>query len=199
MNIVCFGDSITHAHGFAEGDRWPTILYNLLEQWRPGAYQLYNCGIGGDTTANGLDRVETDLLPLLPATVIVEFGFNDCNVPLYTRNPRVSLDEYRRNLQEIHRIVKAHRGRTVFIVNHPTQATGERGHGKPYELYFKKYNTAVRQLALKLKAPAIDLPKMIRARKVDLKTFWSEDGLHLSPHGNHIYAELVAARLKEIL
>ena len=199
MNIVCFGDSITHAFGFAECDRWTGILQNRLNQWRPGDYQVYNCGCGGETTAHALARIDSAILPLLPGTVIIEFGFNDCNVGAHTRLPRVSLDEYRRNLQELHRIIKAHQGRTIFIVNHPAEYTGDQGHGKPYELYFKKYNTAVRQLAQKLKSPTIDLPKMIRSGKVDLKTFRAEDKLHLSPQGGHIYAQLVYERLKEIL
>ena len=199
MNLLCFGDSITHAFGFPECDRWTAILQNLLEQWRPDEYQVYNCGAGGETAANGLARIDTAILPLLPGTVIIEFGFNDCYVPPHTRMAHLGIDEYRCNLQELHRIIKAHQGRTIFIVNHPAQYTGEAGHGKPYELYLRKYNAVVRQLAEKLKTPTIDLPKMIRSRKINLKTFLAEDKLHLSPQGNHIYAQLVFERLQEIL
>lgn len=199
MNIVCFGDSITHAFGFAECDRWTNILQSKLEQWRPGRYAVYNHGCGGETAADGLDRFTEQILPLLPGVVIIEFGFNDANVCPESRISRSSIDEYRRNLREFHRMIKKGKGQTIFIVNHPAQYTGEQGNGKPYEKNFNPYNTAVRQLAAQLRAPAIDLPKMVRAQKIALKTFWADDRLHLSPAGNHIYAELVCQRLKEIL
>ena len=77
MRILCFGDSITHALGFAECDRWPNILQSLMDQWRPDCYQIHNLGVGGETTAHGLDRFTEQILPLLPGVVIIEFGFND--------------------------------------------------------------------------------------------------------------------------
>ena len=54
-------------------------------------------------------------------------------------------------------------------------------------------------MAKKTKCPAIDLPAIMKKRKVDLKTFLAEDGLHLSDEGNHVYADMVFEALKEIL
>ena len=73
------------------------------------------------------------------------------------------------------------------------------GKTEPYRKNLAPYNTVVRQLAAELKTPAIDLPKMMRSGKVALEDICSDDRLHLSPAGNHIYAELVCRRLKEIL
>ena len=200
MNIVCFGDSITHAYSFAECDKWPVILQNKLNEWKRGKYKVINRGIGGNTTANGYERFESEILPLMPGVVLIEFGFNDSSVWEWATVPRVGLDEYRKNLLAFHRAIKAKKGRTIFIVNHPTtRSYAIQGNGKSYKTNFKPYNPAVREVAKKTKSPMIDLPAMIRRRKVDLKTFLADDGLHLSVRGNHLYAGMVFDALREIL
>ena len=200
MNIVCFGDSITHAAGFAEGDRWPTILQYKLNEWKSGKFKVYNRGKGGDTTVQGLDRFDTDVLPLLPSVVLIQFGFNDSNVRDWATFPRVSLDEYSRNLIEFHRMIIAKKGRPVFIVNHRiARVAFVQGNRKSYNTNFKPYNPALKEVAKKMKALIIDLPAIMTKRKIDLKKFVIEDGLHLSEKGNHIYADMVFEALKKIL
>jgi lysophospholipase L1-like esterase len=203
MNIVCFGDSITHAADFAEADRWPTILQRKLDERKLGAFKVYNRGIGGHTTAQGLDRFFTDVMPLLPAVVLIEFGFNDGNVADWSKKPRVGLDEFKANLREMHRAIRSRKGTPVFIVNHtigPSSWKG--GNGKSYNANFAPYNPAIKQVAVALKAPTIDLPAMMRRRRVDLNEFLSEhedDNLHLSARGNHLYADMVFETLTLLL
>jgi lysophospholipase L1-like esterase len=202
MNIVCFGDSITHARAFAEGDRWPTILQFKLNAWQPGAYKVYNRGIGGNTTAQGLERVDTDVLPYLPGFLLVQFGFNDSNIRPWSQVSRVGLEDYRKNLREFHRIAAAHESVCAFIVNHlPTRDTGKNiaPNGKTYSANFAPYNVAVRQVAEELGAPIIDLPHIMQEQQIDTHDLVSEDGAHLSVEGNHLYADMVFERLKQIL
>jgi lysophospholipase L1-like esterase len=201
-NIVCFGDSITHARAFAEGDRWPTILQFKLNAWRPGAYKVYNRGIGGNTTAQGLERVADDVLPYLPGFLLVQFGFNDSNIRPWSRVSRVGLEDYRKNLREFHRIAAAHESRCAFIVNHPPARDTDEylaPNGKTYSANFAPYNEAVRQVAEELDAPTIDLPRIMQERQIAILSLVSEDGAHLSVEGNHIYADMVFERLKHIL
>lgn len=91
----------------------------------------------------------------------------------------------------------------MFIVNHTIGKVNVKGgNGKLYNTNFAPYNPAIRHVAAALKAPTIDLPAMMRKRKVDLDTFLAEhpdDNLHLSPRGNHIYADMVFEALKTIL
>jgi len=200
MNIVCFGDSITHADNFAEGDRWPTILQVKLDAWDPGAYRVYNRGIGGHTSTQGLDRFETDVLPLLPAVVLVEFGFNDSYVRPWSKRPRVGLDEFKANLREIHRIVRARKGRCVFIANHTIgKLGGKGGNGRTHNANIAQHDRAVRQVAATLKAPLIDLPALMKRRKVLVGRFVCDDKLHLGVEGNHVYADMVFESLKPML
>jgi len=197
MNIVCFGDSITNARPYAEGDRWPTILQVKLDAWKPGAFKVFNQGLGGNTTAQGFDRIATDVLPHMPGLTLIEYGFNDANVRDWARVARVGLGEFERNLREFHRAVKAAKGRCVYIANHLVTGGPKQGNGKAYMANFKPYQACIRAVAAGLRAPLIDLPAMMKARKVDLKAFLNpNDGLHLSAQGNHVYAEMVFDALR---
>jgi lysophospholipase L1-like esterase len=202
MNIVCFGDSITHAGAFAEGDRWPTVLQFKLDAWRPGRYKVYNRGIGGDTTAQGLERIAEDVLPYLPGLLLVQFGFNDSNIRPWSRVSRVGIEDYCKNLREFHRIAVAHESQCAFIVNHLPARDTEKNiapNGKTYSANFASYNEAVRQVAEELNAPTIDLPHIMQEQQIETHALVSEDGAHLSVEGNHLYADMVFERLKCLL
>lgn len=198
--IICFGDSITHAAGFGECDRWPTILQRKLDEWKPGRYGVYNRGIGGHTSTQGLDRFEQDVLPLLPAVVTVEFGFNDSFVRPWSKKARVGFEEFKANLREIHGIVHAHKGTCVFIVNHTIgKLGGKGGDGTMHNARIARYDKAIREVAAALKAPKIDLPALMKKRKIAVSRFVCEDNLHLSVEGNQLYADMVFESLKPLL
>ena len=183
--IICFGDSIT-----AGG--WPEQFARLLGTHAPGVYTVYNRGIGGNTSTQGFDRWESDIVPLLPGLVIIEFGFNDCSIAPISRVPRVSLEEYKRNLTELHRRAAAADSQAVFVVNHPADSPSSQGNGKPYRENFAPYNPAVREVAAACDAPLIDLPALMDAGNIDAKVFYGHDTLHLNGlEGNKLYAQMI--------
>lgn len=198
-NVMCFGDSITHAASFAEADRWPVILQRLLDDRQPGAWKVYNRGIGGNTTCQGSDRFNDAVIPWLPAILLIEFGFNDCNVRDWTTQSRVHIDQFKRKLDEFITIARQHDSRPVLIVNH---TIGERGivqpNGQTYKQTFLPYNEAIRELAKTTDTPAIDLPAMMAERQIDLDDFLAEDQLHLTPQGNHDYAAMLVSGLESL-
>ena len=71
--IVAFGDSLTA--GVATGKTYPEDLQDLLNQ-HGFRYQVDNQGVSGDTTTDGLARID-NVLAQHPALVILEFGGND--------------------------------------------------------------------------------------------------------------------------
>lgn len=73
--IVCFGDSITAGYGVGPGEAYPADLERDLNA-RGYHYRVVNSGISGNTTKDGVARLQ-DVLRLHPAAVIVEFGGND--------------------------------------------------------------------------------------------------------------------------
>ena len=84
INIVAFGDSVTH--GAVEPDiiDYETVYWNRLRQKinKVRSYipvNVINAGIGGITAKGSVDRVESHALSHSPDLVIVCFGLNDVN------------------------------------------------------------------------------------------------------------------------
>jgi len=70
-NIVCFGDSLTFGYGAEPNEAYPEVLSKMIN------IPVINAGIDGDTSVEGLKRLETDVLGREPLLVIIEFGGND--------------------------------------------------------------------------------------------------------------------------
>ena len=192
LNIICFGDSITEGGDFDKPKRWTSILQSKLDKTFPESYRVINKGIDGNTSAQGFDRFCDDVLPYLPGLLLVEFGFNDANVKDWSIEPRVSLEEFARNLREFHRIATAHNSRCVFILNHSiAEVGGRQGNALTYNENILPYDQAVIALAGELKAGVIDLPEMMAVKSVPLQEYLSNDNLHLSEVGNKHYAQMV--------
>jgi len=68
--IVCLGDSITFGVGAEPGQPYPALLSEKL------GIELINAGVSGDTSEDGLARVD-QVLAQDPWMVIVELGGND--------------------------------------------------------------------------------------------------------------------------
>jgi lysophospholipase L1-like esterase len=74
QTVVAFGDSIVEGYNQPEG--WPEMLQRDLGA-RFGGVQMINSGVSGNTAANGLARVEKDVLEHNPDLVLISFGLND--------------------------------------------------------------------------------------------------------------------------
>jgi len=72
--IVAFGDSIVE--GYQQPEGWPEILGRELTLRYPGV-SVVNAGVSGDTAAQGLARLDRDVLSLQPDLVLISFGLND--------------------------------------------------------------------------------------------------------------------------
>jgi acyl-CoA thioesterase I len=88
--IVAFGDSLTAGFGADVGSSYPDYLQKDLDA-KGYRYQVINQGISGNTTKDGVDRLE-DALRLKPVLVIVAFGGNDGMRGLPITNTRDNLD-----------------------------------------------------------------------------------------------------------
>lgn len=95
VNIVAFGDSVTHGALSGEID-YETVYWNLLKK-KLNQFRSYipvnviNAGIGGITAAASVDRIERDVLSHHPDLIIICFGLNDVNT---------SMDIYLQALEE---------------------------------------------------------------------------------------------------
>lgn len=111
MNIVAFGDSVTHG-AVAPGEiNFETVYWNRLKKKIVNlrAYtpiNVINAGIGGITAKNSIDRIDRDVLSHSPDLVIVCFGLNDVNG---------TLDDYLSSLKIIFNRCKSTERDTIFM------------------------------------------------------------------------------------
>ena len=84
INIVFFGDSVTHG-AFALGDiDFEAVYWNLLKKKMVAVrsympINMINAGIGGTTAKASVKRIDTQVLCHRPDLVVVCFGLNDIN------------------------------------------------------------------------------------------------------------------------
>lgn len=88
--IACFGDSLTAGYGVDENRSYPADLQRDLDA-AGYHYRVVNLGISGETTKDGLLRVDR-VLALKPAIVVVEFGGNDGLRGVPIASSRANLD-----------------------------------------------------------------------------------------------------------
>lgn len=74
--IVIVGDSLSAAYGMEQGEAWPSLLQQRLDQ-HGHPYRVFNSSITGETTQGGLSRLPRLLEKQQPAIVILELGGND--------------------------------------------------------------------------------------------------------------------------
>lgn len=74
--VLVLGDSLSAAYGLAVDQGWVNLLQQKLTQ-SGYPHQVVNASVSGDTTSNGLTRIERALKAHEPDIVIVELGGND--------------------------------------------------------------------------------------------------------------------------
>ena len=89
--IVCFGDSLTAGYGTELGKSYPDYLQADLDA-KGYHYRVVNEGISGNTTKDGVERVDS-IVAMRPALVVVEFGGNDGLRGLRIEDSRANLDK----------------------------------------------------------------------------------------------------------
>ena len=95
--VVCFGDSLTAGYGTEAGQTYPDYLQAELDS-SGYQYRVVNAGISGNTTKDGLERVN-NIIAMKPAVVIVEFGGNDGLRGLRIEDTRANLDKILQSLK----------------------------------------------------------------------------------------------------
>lgn len=186
--IVCFGDSIT-LRGY------PAELGRRLN------VPVANAGVGGHTTAAALRRLQRDVIARKPKVVVVLFGTNDSR--LDAPKVHVPVERYRANLHAIVDACRAIGARVVLCTLPPINAEPYfTRHARPVfdaagglAAVLESYRAAALRLAAEQSVAVVDL----HARLAERPQWLSPDGVHPSPEGNGIIAELVAAAVQPLL
>ena len=174
--IVAFGDSLTQ--GVADRS-YPDDLQDLLD--RNGyRYRVDNQGVAGDTTSDGLARIE-NVIAAHPALVILEFGGNDG-----LRGTPV--DAIRTNLEQmIERLKQANLPLVLVGITLPPNYGPE---------YVKTFTGMYPDLAKKYR---LKLIPFFLAHVYQNSQMMQPDGIHPNGTGNKVLAQDVFDLIKPFL
>ena len=179
--IVCFGNSITAGYGVDPADAYPAVLQQLIDK-SGKKYEVVNAGLSGDTSADGLSRIDWILRQRVDI-FLLELGGNDGLRGL-------SLDQTRKNLQTIiDRVKEKYPKARVIIAGMKIPPNM----GETYTHAFEKI-----------------FPELARKNDVKLIPFLLEgvggdpdlnqaDGIHPNVKGHRIVAENVYNAIKGLL
>jgi acyl-CoA thioesterase-1 len=166
--IVCFGDSLTAGYGAEPGQSYPDYLQADLDR-KGYQYRVVNQGISGNTTKDGLQRVDS-IVAMKPAIVVVEFGGNDG-----LRGFRI--EDSRANLDQIIDALKASGAKIVLA-----GITLPPNYGPDY---IKQFNDTYLLLAKKYNSPM--LPFLLKD-VYGVDGMMQSDNTHATAEGNKIVA-----------
>ena len=187
MRIVCLGDSITGASNRAASVKFSDILELLLKA-RPGSSRatVLNRGVGGDTTADVLARLDRDVVSERPDLVVLLIGYNDS-----LRRGTISLADTEKNLDEIVRRLHEASIEILLLQYHPCLPNP----AAPAEAWAVSQEDSSRpviaRVAMQHDLPVLDMTPPFEAalqthRREEL--VHARDGIHLAPGGELIYA-----------
>lgn len=162
--IVAFGDSLTAGYGTDSGNSYPDFLEKDLNA-KGFPYHVVNAGISGNTTKDGVDRLD-DVLALKPALAIVAFGGNDGLRGLPIESTRRNLDRIVSSLQ--HAGVKVVLGGITLPPNYGPDYI--RQFNETYALLARQYHVPLLPFLLK---DVYGVPGSMQA-----------DGIHATAQGN---------------
>ena len=177
--IVCFGDSLTAGHGVDFSQSYPAYLQADLDA-QGYHYRVVNQGISGNTTKDGVERLD-DILALKPAIVVVEFGGNDGLRGL-------PIADSRANLGQIISTLKASGAKVVLAgITLPPDYGPD---------YIKQFNETYSLLAKKYNVPM--LPFLLQG-VFGVDGMMQPDRTHATAQGNQIVAKNVLPLLLPLL
>ena len=210
IKILTFGDSITR--GVREGVKnTQTFTYYLGVLLNQDGFPvgMINRGVSGETTSGALDRIEHDVIREKPHYVTIMYGTNDAFIDDYADEtghwPRIPIERYKKNLQEIIQKLKANNISPILMTPIPMGSFwgSEVGIYKQNGINFKlkEYVEAVRDIAREENVPFIDhfnewLNWKKRGKDIDT---WMTDGIHPNPKGHRLMAVTIFKVLKREL
>jgi acyl-CoA thioesterase-1 len=103
LKILALGDSLTSGYGLPPGEGFTDQLGQALKDAGVSA-RVINGGVAGDTSADGLARLDWSLADD-PALVIIELGGNDALRGLDPKVTKANIDAILARLEQQHRAV----------------------------------------------------------------------------------------------
>jgi lysophospholipase L1-like esterase len=183
VRIVCFGDSVTGIYYHTGGrSSYPELIAASLKGRHPKTeLTVFNAGISGHTTTNGLGRLQQHVLVHKPHLVTVKFGLNDV--------AKGTPDLYRKNLVEIVRKCRASGAEVILCTPNAVSETADRPVAQ-----VAAFAAIAREVAAELGVPLADSHADLGALQKSDPEAWRlsmSDEIHPNLRGHRRLAESI--------
>jgi lysophospholipase L1-like esterase len=159
------------------------MLPIALKRLYPNAQvEVFNAGISGNTTVDGLNRLDSDVIAHKPHLVTVMFGLNDVT--------RVPLVQFEANLVTVIRKCRDTGAEVMLCTPNSVADTPARPIAKLLE-----YNAGIRRVAEREKVPVVDCYAAYEAVRSQDPFKWlmlMSDEIHPNMMGHKLVAETIA-------
>lgn len=193
--IAFLGDSITQC-GSDDPRGWVNILESRVRK-EVDEVAFIHAGIGGNTSADMLKRINADVIRRKPTWVFFSCGVNDSPNPA-ADNPGVPLDKYIKNVSTIFDKLDE-TGAKIVVLSQTPVLEDDPNYGANINLV--SYNAELKRMALERKYiyldPGAAIRKAIAEKKDPKKRTLTWDGTHLNNRGNAIFADVVLKGLEQ--
>lgn len=204
--IVAFGDSLTASTQVAKELRWTSLLETMLRKNVPDrGIVVFNAGGNGNTSREGLVRMENDVLARRPNLVLVEF-VNDAT---FQPARHVSLEEFARNCREMHDRIVRQAGAQMLCWPCTPILNAKHAWGKhPFyasaggiDDYQNSYRKCLAEVCRELRMPLVDMDTIFRNGFKDHgEDFYIlPDGIHYREAGNRLIADSLLPEVEKLV
>ena len=170
--VLLFGDSLMSGYGLPEKDHLSVILEKSLKS-EGYKIQVFNGSVSGDTSLDGLNRIEDELLDESYDLIIIGLGANDML-------KRINPNQTKQNLDKIINIILDNNIKVILagMVASPTNGLS----------YKKEFDKIYPDLSKKFEIELI--PFLLKGVALN-PNFNQDDGLHPNEKGVLIIAETI--------
>ena len=178
--VLLFGDSLMSGYGLPEDDHLSVVLEKSLKS---DGYeiQIFNGSISGDTSLDGLDRIEDELSDVNYDLIIIGLGANDML-------RRINPDQTKQNLEDIINIITSNNIKIILagMIASPTNGLN----------YKKKFDKIYPDLSKKFELELI--PFLLKGVALN-PSLNQADGIHPNEKGVLIITETIKKGITNFL
>ena len=178
--VLLFGDSLMSGYGLPKDDHLSVVLEKSLKS---DGYeiQIFNSSISGNTSSDGLDRIEDELSDASYDLIIIGLGANDML-------RRINPDQTKQNLEDIINIIMSNNIEIILagMVASPTNGLS----------YKKKFDKIYPDLSKKFELELI--PFLLKGVALN-PSLNQTDGIHPNEKGVLIIAETIKKSITNFL
>ena len=178
--VLLFGDSLMSGYGLPEDDHLSVVLEKSLKSDKY-EIQIFNGSISGDTSSDGLDRIENELSDTSYDLIIIGLGANDML-------RRINPDQTKQNLEDIINIIRSNNIKIILagMIASPTNGLN----------YKKKFDKIYPDLSKKFELELI--PFLLKGVALN-PSLNQADGIHPNEKGVLIIAETIKKSITNFL